>query len=261
MNRHITHLYDEHYRLLGAQSFCATELDYSILDRHVSFLNQLDAISTGAIAVFDLFKKEHAYLSPKFESLFGWDMERAKEQGNKYIDEKVHPDDLQLMLEAGLYLLRFAFTISPEKRKDFKLLTDYRTKNAAGEYVRVVEQHSILENDKSGNIWLSLAIMDRSPYSDVRTPLRSRLMNFKTGEVFLFPPEKKERLGGTLTTREKEVLQLIAQGLISKEIADKLYLSVNTVNTHRQRIIEKLNVANTFEAIKYATDIGLLTNI
>jgi DNA-binding CsgD family transcriptional regulator len=61
-----------------------------------------------------------------------------------------------------------------------------------------------------------------------------------------------------LTAREKEILQLISKGLISKEIADKLYISVNTVNTHRQRILEKLQADNAIEAIKYASRTGII---
>ena len=61
-----------------------------------------------------------------------------------------------------------------------------------------------------------------------------------------------------LSMREKDVLNLIAKGLISREIGDILYISVNTVNTHRQNIIEKLNVRNTSEAIQYAMNIGIL---
>jgi len=53
-------------------------------------------------------------------------------------------------------------------------------------------------------------------------------------------------------------LQLIAKGLISKQIADKLFISVNTVNTHRQRILEKLNADNSFKAIKYASKLGII---
>jgi DNA-binding CsgD family transcriptional regulator len=83
-------------------------------------------------------------------------------------------------------------------------------------------------------------------------------VNIETGEIFVFPPESKknELIEASLTSREKEILRLVADGLISKQIADKLYISVNTVNTHRQRIIEKLNVSNTYEAINYATNLG-----
>ena len=48
----------------------------------------------------------------------------------------------------------------------------------------------------------------------------------------------------------------IEQGKLSKEIADKLHISVHTVNTHRQRILKKLKVDNSIEAIKYARILG-----
>jgi DNA-binding CsgD family transcriptional regulator len=60
-----------------------------------------------------------------------------------------------------------------------------------------------------------------------------------------------------LNRLEKEILGLFAEGLISKEIADKLFISVNTVNTHQQRILEKLDGGNSMEAIKYAAELGL----
>lgn len=52
-----------------------------------------------------------------------------------------------------------------------------------------------------------------------------------------------------LTSRGKEILILINQGVISKEIAVKLNISSNTVNRHRQNILEKLNVNNSIEAV------------
>jgi DNA-binding NarL/FixJ family response regulator len=61
-----------------------------------------------------------------------------------------------------------------------------------------------------------------------------------------------------LTKRELEILKLVKQGLLSKEISDKLYISVHTVNTHRQRLLEKLGANNTIEAIIFATKYGLL---
>jgi DNA-binding NarL/FixJ family response regulator len=61
-----------------------------------------------------------------------------------------------------------------------------------------------------------------------------------------------------LSTREVEVLGLVSKGFASKEIADKLFLSVNTVNNHRQNILEKVRASNTSEAITYAKNLGLL---
>jgi len=61
-----------------------------------------------------------------------------------------------------------------------------------------------------------------------------------------------------LSLREKEILQLIKHGRRSKEIADKLGLSINTVNRHRQNIFQKLNVTNAMEACRVAEGTGLL---
>lgn len=61
-----------------------------------------------------------------------------------------------------------------------------------------------------------------------------------------------------LTPREINILQLIKDGLLSKEISEQLFISIHTVNTHRQRILEKLDVDNSMEAVKYASTLGLL---
>ena len=54
-------LYDQLDRLFASQDFAEDELDYAILDRHLRVLEQLDAMTTGALSVFDLFRREHAY--------------------------------------------------------------------------------------------------------------------------------------------------------------------------------------------------------
>ncbi|WP_299135060.1 response regulator transcription factor [uncultured Tenacibaculum sp.] len=57
-----------------------------------------------------------------------------------------------------------------------------------------------------------------------------------------------------LSNREKEILQLIATGKTSKEIADVLFIAKTTVDTHRKNMIRKLNLSNGNELIKYAID-------
>ena len=61
-----------------------------------------------------------------------------------------------------------------------------------------------------------------------------------------------------LTDREKQVLKLVAEGRTSKEVADLLCLSVKTVMAHRANIMEKLDIHNKTELIKYALRKGLI---
>jgi RNA polymerase sigma factor (sigma-70 family) len=60
-----------------------------------------------------------------------------------------------------------------------------------------------------------------------------------------------------LTPKEREVLQLIAQGLSTQEIAEKLQKSKNTIETHRKRILSKLNCKNMAELTHFAVNSGL----
>lgn len=55
-----------------------------------------------------------------------------------------------------------------------------------------------------------------------------------------------------LSEREIEILELLAEGLSSPQIADRLFLSVHTVRTHRKNIIKKLGLAGGYELLLYA---------
>ena len=61
-----------------------------------------------------------------------------------------------------------------------------------------------------------------------------------------------------LTRREKEVLVLIAEGLTNPQIAEQLFISVTTVNSHRQNLLMKFEVSNTASLIKLAAGLGLI---
>ena len=66
------------------------------------------------------------------------------------------------------------------------------------------------------------------------------------------PPMEEERSGEVLSNREAEVLSLVVRGLMSKEIADRLHISLATVNTHRKNICEKLGVKSVPALTIYA---------
>jgi DNA-binding CsgD family transcriptional regulator len=252
----------QYFELLATQKFVQADLDNAKAEKHIALLETISSVQKSAISMFDLYQKKHVYLSNDFATLLGWDIKEATGSDTEYMDNRIHPEDFVAMTKAAIYFLKMAFSMpkdNVEILKSYKFIADYRTKNKEDNYVRIIEQHKALEFDKHGNVWLALAVMDLSPDNDVNTPFRSRLINTLTGEIFLFPTEEEVRILDTkLSLREKEILGMISNGLISKEIADKLYISVNTVNTHRQRILEKLDVTNTAEAIKYAGEIGIL---
>lgn len=87
------------------------------------------------------------------------------------------------------------------------------------------------------------------------------ILNGKTylGEDVANPPETKENPDlPLLTRREKEVLKLISDGLTNPEIADKLFISVQTVDSHRKNLLKKFKAKNRAELTKIAFNQGLL---
>jgi len=253
----LTNTYAE---LLDQQKFVAQDLDYSIFDKHKPLLQSLANLGNSGISVFDLYKKEHLFYSPNFGQLIGYDLQQIEEKGQAFFDSKIHPDDLKKLLQNGISLLKLYFSFSDDEKANYKLVNDYRILDADNNYVRIIEQHQILELDRHGNLWMSLSIIDVSPNQDIHQELKSQLLNFRTGKIISFLEDKKsnDRISVTLSKREIQILQLVKEGLLSKEISTNLDISLHTVNTHRQRLLEKLGANNSMEAVIFASKLGLL---
>ena len=76
------------------------------------------------------------------------------------------------------------------------------------------------------------------------------------GQRFVPDERKREELG--LTRREFDILELIAQGLSNREIAEKLHVSENTVKTHSSRVFGKLGAKRRTQAVQLGKEFGLL---
>ena len=76
------------------------------------------------------------------------------------------------------------------------------------------------------------------------------------GGPFIADEKKREDLG--ITRREFEILELIAQGMSNREIAEKLFVSENTVKTHSSRVLDKLGARRRTQAVQLGKEFGLL---
>jgi DNA-binding NarL/FixJ family response regulator len=108
------------------------------------------------------------------------------------------------------------------------------------------------------------------PKKTVTSELVSAIRSVYRGDSFLHPAAVKLLIGeyleraevdsyDRLTAREREVLKLVAEGHTNQEIADLLIVSVKTVLGHRTKIMEKLDIHNRTELIKYAIRKGLVS--
>ncbi len=117
---------------------------------------------------------------------------------------------------------------------------------------------ALIHPDKKGNTWLAVGVIDISPDQTEFQGVKVQLLNYKTGKITSL--SREDSSVSILSKRETEILSLIKEGFRSKEISYKLFISLHTVNTHRQRILEKLKVSNSVEAVNYAAKLGLLPN-
>jgi DNA-binding NarL/FixJ family response regulator len=90
------------------------------------------------------------------------------------------------------------------------------------------------------------------------------------GDTYLSPAVSKDLVGdllnghvpavnplNDLTPRQREILQLVAEGRTTKEIASRLDLSIKTVETHRAQLMERLNIHDVAGLVKFAIRVGL----
>lgn len=90
----------------------------------------------------------------------------------------------------------------------------------------------------------------------VETRIVEREVYVAAGDEFAVNEPERLRLG--ISQRELEVLQLVAEGLSNQEIAERLFVSLNTVKTHSSRIFEKLEVRNRTQAVERARRLRLI---
>lgn len=168
---------------------------------------------------------------------------------------RVHPDDLQKKYRLEFQFFQLINAVKVSERVDYQVITKLRIRNKEGKYIVVKHRLLYIDSSEDGSIWLALCLYNVIyDHPDFNIP-QGVIVNIKTGKII---DNNQQRFNDILSDREKEILQLIKHGRRSKEIADKLKLSINTVNRHRQNIFQKLNVTNALEACRIAETTGLL---
>jgi DNA-binding CsgD family transcriptional regulator len=244
------------YKFLLQYKFDEKDLDYSILEKHRVALQTLSDIGNSGINVFDLSTRQIVFYSSNFGVLLGYQPSDYAESGQQFFYDKIHPEDIVKLNINGVSVFKLFNNFSREDKLNHKAIQEYRMINAQGKYVRLIEQYQVLELDKKDQVWLIMGTVDFSANQEEYDGIKIQMVNFKTGQII--PTEIPQKMELDLTKREIEVLKLVKEGLLSKEISNKLSISLNTVNTHRQRFLEKLGANNSIEAVRFASNYGLL---
>ncbi|HVA41049.1 MAG TPA: response regulator transcription factor [Candidatus Binataceae bacterium] len=155
--------------------------------------------------------------------------------------------DLDMPGQNGLEVLRQAAVVSPKTRA--VILTRHMEEPYAVEALRVGARGYVLKTQASTDLVAAIRHVDR-------------------GEVYLSPKISQAVVqaylanadppNGKLSVRERQVLQLVGEGHSTKQIAALLGISVKTADTHRTKVMEKLDIHQTAGLVRYAIRNGLI---
>jgi DNA-binding CsgD family transcriptional regulator len=194
-------------------------------------------------------------VSNEVEDVLGYD---PLEFDIPFMISKIHPDDRSWFLSIGQGIVDFLSQLPMDKIKKYKLRYDIRFQKKSGEYIRILYQGVVLEHDEQGRFIRTLGVhTDITHLKDEGRPVLSFIgmegepsfCDIASNNIFI---ENKEELTG----REKQVLKLLIEGKMSKEISGALKISKQTVDTHRRNMLRKKNLGNTCELIGKAIKFG-----
>lgn len=158
--------------------------------------------------------------------------------------------DINMPKLDGIEVTRLLKTEFPEI--SILIMTMYNRKEFIRSLIEVGVDGYILKNSGKKELISALQALSKGePYFD-KEVTRTIMKSYQKSRVFDSPMEIE------LTSREKEIILLIGDGLNTAEIGEKLFLSTHTVNTHRKNILSKLNVKNSVGVIRFGIQTGII---
>ena len=172
--------------------------------------------------------------------------------------QKLNPDlvvvDISLPDQSGIELTRDIRNLLPEMR--IMIVSMHSKIDYIAEAFQAGATGYVVKESASESLLQGLEFVSRGDYY-----LDSSLSQ-QVAEKLIGPREKENQIShsayGGLTPREQEVMRLLAEGLSSKRVAEKLFISPKTVENHRASIMNKLDLHGTVELVRYAAKLGLI---
>jgi DNA-binding NarL/FixJ family response regulator len=161
--------------------------------------------------------------------------------------------DLSMPKLRGLEAIREIKDINPQVK--VVVLTMHREEEYLCQAFLAGAEGYILKEDVTKELFDALdSVLAGRPFV---SPLLEK--EVKDAWLSIFHKGKRIPSGDALSLREREILKLVAEGQSNKQIADQLCISARTVDHHRAKIMEKLNLKGTVELIKYALKKGYIS--
>jgi DNA-binding CsgD family transcriptional regulator/PAS domain-containing protein len=225
--------------------------------------NAIMASSPVTTCIINHSTSTYEHYSENVVSLLGYAAQDFLEGGVPFSMSLIDTAHIEIV---GAFLIPSVFEeikkqVAMGEFHNIKLSFDFKMKRKNGESIWVKQIMTILEVDENGGPLLSVFHI-----SDITASKKDENINLyveKMDETGLYQiiHQKSHAVKTTflslLSDREEEILKLICHGYSSKEIADQLYISIHTVNTHRKNMLHKTKCKNSSELINFRNTKGL----
>lgn len=175
-----------------------------------------------------------------------------------YFIQSIHPNDLGNFVEFEKLVVKFKSNLPPEKLMKYKSQYNYRIRTSSGKYLPILQQSITIQCTEEGEIYKNFVV--HTDISSLKTNNKMSLSFIGLDGEPSFYDVKTSNSDLTnnmnLTKRELEILPLLAENKSSTEIAEALFVSKETIRTHRKNILAKTNTKSTLELMMLATKEG-----
>lgn len=207
--------------------------------------------------IFDCVNIKIVSFSEDFTRILGYDTETFSMEG---LIDIIHPDDQRYFILHEKQALTFCLSIPIEKQTHFKIVHDFRVRKKSGQYIRILQQTVAYEINEVCVLKTLVQHIDITAIKMSNEPELHFIDLKGSGSIYnvreenlLAPPPTFQ-----LTKREIEILQLLDQAYKSEQIAEKLFISIHTVRTHRKNLLNKTECDNTIDLLKKVKALKLI---
>jgi DNA-binding CsgD family transcriptional regulator len=217
-------------------------------------LGELTAKNDQYFQVFDMGQMKFLFTCKNIVNVIGV---KAEDINPGHYMQLVHHDDEERLGQARSRVFKMEKEIF--KAQKGSTLTSYnlRIRNAAGNYNNLFVQDYMFYSPIPYKAVFLIQVVTNIDWYKMK---KDRFHHYAGNDLslFKFPDQKLLDKGPDLSHREFDIIRMIEAGLSSKEIADKLFLSIHTVNTHRSNILEKTDKSQISDLIYEFKEKGLL---
>lgn len=246
-------------QLLTGQKFVNSEYDLALLESTKTYARAYARATEGVGVVSDFHNSVCYIYAGKFgQYFFGLpeyleDYETAFE--NVIFDRVVKEDLLERHI-LELSFIAYLKNVPANQKSEYLASCFLRIYNERrSDTMQILHTTRYLNCLSNGSIWCGLCTY--SPFPQTSLGLNGGIVNTYTG-ITVNKEEYRQSNNNLLSKRQKEILGFLAKGLGSKQIAEYLNISFNTVNRHRQDILSVLRVKNTVAAVEIGIKMNLI---